>query len=167
MPRVNNQRSTLISETATLYAHVARLLDPVRLLVWEEMGITFPQLRILFRIDANPHIDLRGLADALHISASAASQQVDKLVAKGLLTRSDDPADRRRLHLELTPQAEEAVGEISRSIQEYSTNLIESFSDDDLQTLHRLLGMLVEANTPPPAIKLSTTRTTRRAAGAR
>jgi DNA-binding MarR family transcriptional regulator len=142
----------LIHETAILCGRVARLLDPVRLRVWEERGITFPQLRILFRVRLNPEIDLRSLADGLEISPSAASQQVDKLVERGFILRSEDPQDRRRLRLTLTSQGEEAAGEYSRAAIDYSTRVVSTLPEDDLRDLRRLLGTLIELNTPPPPL---------------
>jgi DNA-binding MarR family transcriptional regulator len=112
---MNESAHKLMQETVTRYARAARLLDPMRLQVWEEMDINFPQLRILFRVRAQPGIDLRTLAEQTGISASAASQQVDRLVDRGLLLRRDDPEDRRRLSLELTERGQQATGEISRA----------------------------------------------------
>ena len=153
MPAMNSEAlDELIHETAILVGRVARLLDPVRLRVWEERGITFPQLRILFRVRLNPEIDLRSLADGLEISPSAASQQVDKLVERGLILRSEDPQDRRRLRLTLTTQGEEAAGEYSRAAVDYSTRVVSTMAEDDLRDLRRLLGTLIEFNTPPPPL---------------
>lgn len=142
----------LTRETAVLCGRMARLLDPVRLRVWEERGITFPQLRILFRVRLNPDIDLRSLADGLEISPSAASQQVDKLVERGLILRSEDPQDRRRLQLSLTPQGEEAAGEYSRGAIDYSTRVVSALEVDDLKELRRVLTTLIERNNPPPPL---------------
>jgi DNA-binding MarR family transcriptional regulator len=142
----------LIRETAVLCGRVARLLDPVRLRVWEERGITFPQLRILFRVRLNPDIDLRSLADGLEISPSAASQQVDKLVERGLISRTEDPQDRRRLRLSLTAQGEDAAGEYSRAAIDYSTRVVSTLDVADLKELRRVLTALIELNTPPPPL---------------
>ncbi|HRC62149.1 MAG: MarR family transcriptional regulator [Dehalococcoidia bacterium] len=150
-----NEPSALIKETAVLFGRSTRLVDPMRLRMWEEQGITFPQLRILFRVRMHPDIDLRTLADGLAISPSAASQQVDKLVERGLLWRTEDPQDRRRLRLQLTPQAEEAVGEYSRTVTEYISAILARLSQKDLKELHRLLGTLEELNSPPPPLPSS------------
>ena len=158
MPAMNDQerdledRDALVKETAVLYGRVARLLDPVRLRIWEEQGITFPQLRILFRVRMNPDIDLRSLADGLGISPSAASQQVDKMVERRLLLRSEDPQDRRRLRLQLTPYAEESVGAYSRTASDYTSRVVSKLSDEELADLRRLLTKLSELNTPPPPL---------------
>lgn len=141
-----------LKQTAHLFGRATRLLDPIRLRMWEEQGITFPQLRILFRVRMHPDIDLRTLADGLAISPSAASQQVDKLVDRGLLWRTEDPQDRRRLRLQLTPQAEESIGEYSRTATEYVSAILSRLSAKDLKELNRLLLIIEELNTPPPPL---------------
>jgi len=150
-----NDQAAQIRETAILFGRATRLVDPMRLRMWEEQGITFPQLRILFRVRMHPEIDLRTLADGLAISPSAASQQVDKLVERGLLWRTEDPQDRRRLRLQLTPQAEESVGEYSRTVTEYISAILGRLSAKDLKELHRLLSTLEKLNEPPPPLPTS------------
>lgn len=146
---MNEPAHSLMQETVTRYARAARLLDPMRLQVWEEMDINFPQLRILFRIRAQPGVDLRTLAEQTGISASAASQQVDRLVERGLLLRRDDPEDRRRLSLELTERGQQATGEISRASHSYLEAILSCLSTDELADLHRVLGRIL-ANPPKP-----------------
>src|SRR5689334_16503672 len=98
----SSARDELMADATLAFARASRLLDPLRLHVWEEMGITFPQLRILFLVRRDPGSDLRSLAERLDVGTSAASQQVDRLVDKGLLSRLEDPEDRRRLRISLT-----------------------------------------------------------------
>ncbi len=152
---MNEADNNLLGETVTRFARAARLLDPMRLQVWEEMGINFPQLRILFRVRSHSGIDLRSLADLMGISASAASQQVDKLVERDLLVRKDDPEDRRRLSLELTERGQQATGAISRASRSYLESALSSLSEEDLDGLNRILGHLLErapvpSNRPRP-----------------
>jgi DNA-binding MarR family transcriptional regulator len=147
---MSDVNDNLMRETITRYSRAARLLDPMRLQVWEEMDINFPQLRILFRVRAHPGIDLRTLAEQMGISASAASQQVDKLVDRKLLERKDDPEDRRRLSLELTERGRQATGEISRASRSYLESALSTLSREELSDLHRILGHILE-HAPSPA----------------
>lgn len=142
---MDRTRDDLLHDTAGLYTRAARVLDSVRLQVWESMGVTFPQLRILFRVRGHPGIDVRGLAQGLGISPSAASQQVDKLVARGLLDRREDPDDRRHVRLELTDLGRQAAGEISRASRSHVESVLSALSTDDLSELRRLLDRVVTA----------------------
>ncbi len=136
---MNDQREALLQETAAVYGRAARVLDPVRLQVWESMALSFPQLRILFRIRNEPGIDVRTLASRMGISASGASQQVDRLVERGFVGRSDDLEDRRRVRLELTDLGHQATGEISRAARGRVAAVLAPLSDDDLRQLKVLL----------------------------
>ncbi len=138
-------REDRLQEAIEAYLRTAQVLDPLRLRVWETMKITFPQLRILFRIRARPGIDLRRLAEELSITASAASQQVDKLVDHGLVARKEDAADRRRIHLELTPQGQQTAGEISRASRSYLRSILATLSDEELDILQQVLGRVLAA----------------------
>ncbi|HVB64832.1 MAG TPA: MarR family winged helix-turn-helix transcriptional regulator [Nitrolancea sp.] len=148
---MNEVNDNLMRDTVTLYARAARMLDPMRLQVWEEMGINFPQLRILFRVRSRPGIDLRTLAEQMGISASGASQQVDKLVERGFLVREDDPDDRRRLSLELTEHGQQATGEISKATRSYIESALSVLSDEELADFHRLLSRVL-ASAPGSAM---------------
>jgi DNA-binding MarR family transcriptional regulator len=142
---MDRNRQQLLHDAALVYARAARLLDPVRLQVWESMGVTLPQLRILFRVRARPGIDVRTLAAGLGISSSAASQQVDKLVARGLVRRSEDPTDRRHVRLELTDLGRQAAGEISRATRSRIEAVLGALSDEELAELQRLLERVLAA----------------------
>lgn len=137
-------RDELLIETALLYGRSMRVLDPIRLRVWDNMGIAQPQLRILFQVRARPDIDLRSLAESLGISPSAASQQVDKLVERELLARTPDPADRRRLQLNLTDLGRAATRALSRASHNYVQEILQGLSDDDLRTFHELLEKILD-----------------------
>ena len=142
-PGMEKDREALLHDTTSRFIRAVGILDPVRLQAWESMGITFPQLRILFRVRRQPGIDVRGLASALTISPSAASQQVDKLVTRGLIHRSEDPEDRRHVCLELTDLGLQAVGEISRSTRSRLGTILSGLADDEIADLHRLLDRVL------------------------
>jgi len=129
---------------ARLYMQAATLLDPVRFQAWERLGVTFAQLRILFYICRKPGVDIRGLAEELGISASAVSQQVDRLVVRELLHRTDNPEDRRRVALALTERGQELTEEVSRASQDrIALLLLSRLSQDEIADMQRVLERLV------------------------
>ncbi len=62
--------------------------------------LTMQQVRVLGHIAKDPGISGHEIGDRLGVSAPTASGLIDRLVEKGLITRTDDPDDRRvrRLH---------------------------------------------------------------------
>lgn len=74
-----------------------------------EDRVTLPQLRVLVLIASRGTLNLNALAAAMNVHPSNASRACDRLVAAGLLRRTESPLDRRNLALELTEQGLELI----------------------------------------------------------
>jgi DNA-binding MarR family transcriptional regulator len=69
-----------------------------------EDRVTLPQLRVLVLVASHGTLNLNALAEAMGVHPSNASRSVDRLVAAGLLRRTESTLDRRNLVLELTDE---------------------------------------------------------------
>jgi len=134
-----------LDEAITVFGKAARLLDSLRLHFWEERGLTLPQLRILFKIREEPGIGVREMAQAFEVSPSNITQQVDKLVARGLVCRAERPEDRRQVAHTITETGEAVAGEISQEAREYTHSLLIGMSSKERDELTRLLQHLLDA----------------------
>ncbi|WP_370416080.1 MarR family winged helix-turn-helix transcriptional regulator [Streptomyces fradiae] len=67
-----------------------------------EHGVTVSQWGVLITVHRGDATTTREVARYLGIDAGAVSRLVDRLAAKGLMTREPDPASRRTLRLALT-----------------------------------------------------------------
>lgn len=79
-----------------------------------EDQVTLPQLRVLVMVASRRSLNLRAVAEGLSVHASNATRICDRLVVAGLLSRRDDPADRRHLILELTPAGQRLVDRVNQ-----------------------------------------------------
>ena len=70
----------------------------------ESLGVTSRQVTLLWLIRSNPGLSLRELAAEERISAPALSGHVDRLEKAGLIQRTRDEGDRRRVGLTLTEE---------------------------------------------------------------
>ncbi len=70
-----------------------------------EAAVTLPQLLLLSRIEQLGSASLAAIGDEFSVSIPALSQMIDRLVRQGWLDRAEDPADRRRKAIRVTPQA--------------------------------------------------------------
>lgn len=72
-------------------------------------GIT-PQQHVLLTIvrghQSYPSVTVGHIAEALQVRQSSASLLVDRCVKRGLLERGEDPLDRRRAVISLTPEGQ-------------------------------------------------------------
>lgn len=134
----------MLDEAVTSFVRAARILDAARLHVWDERGLTLPQLRILFRVRTQPGSGVRDLALAFGVSASNVTQQIDKLVARGLIDRSDRPDDRRQVSLKLTETGEQVAGEVSHETRSHLSAVLNRLEPEERSDLVRLLGRIAE-----------------------
>jgi DNA-binding MarR family transcriptional regulator len=96
---------------------VANQLRPVLLQLARELrrevhplGVTGGQVSLLFSIRRSPGVGVRELAAREGVSPAAMSRHVTRLVRAGLVSRTAGAGgDRRRVGLELTPEAERVL----------------------------------------------------------
>jgi DNA-binding MarR family transcriptional regulator len=81
----------------------------------EESGLSLTQVKALIALDderGGPR-PIRGLAEELGITAPAATRAVDALVERRLVSRSEDPDDRRVRRIAITDAGRRLVGELA------------------------------------------------------
>lgn len=147
-----------LERAVSVFSQAARLLDSPRLHAWDERGLTLPQLRILFRVRQEPGIGVKDLAHAFEVSTSNVTQQVDKLVTRGLLARTDRPEDRRQVSLTLTDEGMQVAGEVSLASRGYIRGLLGRMQPQDMDTLIELLSRLLDLAATPAEVTTGPSR---------
>lgn len=99
--------------TALLTASRALVGVSARSLAAVEDTVTVTQFRSLVVLSAHGPTTLVQLAGRLEVNASTAQRQVDRLVSMGLVTREDNPADRRQVRIDLTRQGARIVATVT------------------------------------------------------
>ena len=85
---------------------VARLMRTVFERRVRAVGLTRAQWLVIARVHRRPGLSQSEVADLLEIEKASAGRLIDRMQAKGWLTRSADANDRRINRLHLTPAAE-------------------------------------------------------------
>jgi DNA-binding MarR family transcriptional regulator len=84
--------------------------------VAQTTGLPMQQYQVLLAIKGYPareEVTVGELAKELLLAHHSASELADRMVSKGLLTRSTDQRDRRRTLLTLTPEAEAVLARMA------------------------------------------------------
>jgi DNA-binding MarR family transcriptional regulator len=102
----------------------------------EYLGINTTDARAVDVIDQHGRIAAGDLARELRLSTGAVTTLVDRLERAGYARRLDDPDDRRRVLIELTPVVHKLSAQIYGSPAD-ATSFADGFTDKELEVLHR------------------------------
>lgn len=100
------------SEEARWLADYLRKMVSGRPAVWAGSELTLAQLLALHFISAKAPVTLITLSELLGTRPPATSAMVDRLTRAGLVRRTPDHTDRRRVLLAVTGQASAMIGKI-------------------------------------------------------
>jgi DNA-binding MarR family transcriptional regulator len=114
--------------------------------VIDDSGLTFSQMKVLVELETAEE-DARtvtALSEELGISAASASRAADGLVRKKLLTRVEDPDDRRVRRLALTAKGRELAERIISARLAGLEDFADSLEPDERQKLEAALDALLK-----------------------
>ena len=84
------------------------------------------------------------LARAVGIEGPTMTRHLDGLERAGLVERQRDPVDRRAVQVQLTRAGHALHGRLLKAVIAFNQQLRTGLSNDDIQTLRRVLGRLRE-----------------------
>lgn len=85
-----------------------------------------------------------GCAREMQIDAGAMTRMLDRLEAKGLLTRERSVSDRRVVNLALTPRGAEVAAHIPHVLSQVLNEHLRGFSADEFALLLKLLQRFID-----------------------
>lgn len=118
----------------TIPAYWHRIRAHIRQTAEEQFELSVEQFHVL-RLIRRGHTSVSKLAQVRHISRPAASQAVNILVARALVTRRRDATDRRYIHLALTASGNALLDDI---LEDTRCRMIQSLAELSLAELAAL-----------------------------
>lgn len=91
---------------------------------WANLELTVPQLRALFVIHRGDQTSVSQLARRLESRLSSTSVLVDRLVKAGMVSRTADASDRRRVLLDVTKEGSDLIERLRRGRVDLRTWLL-------------------------------------------
>jgi DNA-binding MarR family transcriptional regulator len=126
------------------FGAVARRLRSASMAAFAAYDVTPSQVRAIRVLDTHGGVRSKELADHLRIAPRSTTEVVDALEAKGLVSRSADPHDRRATLVALTDRGRELSEEVRRARGVESERIFERLTPTDRADLARILGKLSE-----------------------
>jgi DNA-binding MarR family transcriptional regulator len=135
----------VVEDLGTIYLRLQELNVPT----WLRLDLTMAQFRALVLVSHQRGITVGEVGARLSIGQSAASLLVDHLVRRGLVARTEDPADRRRSLLACTPAGEALLDELRHGKGQALREWLAWLSDDELQGMAHGLHIMAAAARAP------------------
>jgi DNA-binding MarR family transcriptional regulator len=110
-----------------------------------EPEISLPQLRVLVILASRGPQSLGTVARLLDVHPSSATRACDRLVSSGLLTRNENPADRRQLRLELTATGRRLIQDVMNHRRQQIEELLRRIPAEERAALTLALRALAAA----------------------
>lgn len=89
-------------------------------------GVSISQSHVLDLLAEEGEVPMQQLARRMFKSVSTMTRVVAQLVKRGHVTRRQDPADRRMVRVEITPQGQAVVAAIRRDLIETQKTILQS-----------------------------------------
>jgi DNA-binding MarR family transcriptional regulator len=103
-----HDQATSSREVVRAVADLVSLIEPRLLGLWQEVGMTLSQRRVLRRLWDGPR-SAGEVATGLGISSPSLTRMLAKLEHRGFVVRALDKDDRRRILIELTSQGRRSL----------------------------------------------------------
>jgi MarR family transcriptional regulator for hemolysin len=104
--------------------------------------LTVPQFRTLAFVNRNEGSPLCKVADHMGLTSPSASKLVDGLIKRGMMTREDQPDDRRRVRLVVTSRGRAILQASTRGTLAYLAKKMSSVSADDREIISKAMETL-------------------------
>ena len=113
----------------------------IRGIAAEKFHLTVEQFQVLRRIRRGI-ASVSDLADDSRTSRSAVSKAVDVLVNKGLISRSQDPADRRNIPLALTTEGQRVIAGIYDETERWLADRFDRLTTAELESVLQSMDLI-------------------------
>jgi DNA-binding MarR family transcriptional regulator len=133
----------LIEEMIELQRRVDRDRRQYELDAWMHLNLSIGQLKSLFFVSNRGATSLSKLAAALRVTPTNTTGIVDRLLKRGLITRTESPDDRRVLLLRTTPLGDELITELRQKRKERMAELFNRLSEEEAKYMAEALKIMV------------------------
>jgi DNA-binding MarR family transcriptional regulator len=138
-------KSKPIEDIVQLQHRLARAMRQHTPDAWLALNLTIGQLKSLFFIDFEGTTNVKKLAAALEATPPNVTGIVGRLVEQGLVSREENPEDRRMLILRTTPKAKALLAELREMEMNRMSGILMRLSPEELSVLAQSLTTLIRA----------------------
>ena len=141
MEQLSVKQQTIIKQLRILFRAVQAHSRSVE----TACGLSSAQLWMLYEVSLSHGIKVSELASILSIHRSTSSNMLDKLEKKNLIFRDRSKSDQRSVHIYITEQGKELLGQAPSPPQGQLSNTLAKLSSEQLTNLETSLQVFIDA----------------------
>jgi DNA-binding MarR family transcriptional regulator len=142
---MDDDRLQRIHRILSCFDGLAHGFNPGREHAWMKVDLTMPQLKALIYVTRNEGATSGQIANGLGVGLSTMTGIVDRLAEQNMVTRREDPRDRRITRVLATPNARALVDDLLRYRNEAVSTILSQLDPDQLQTVENAFQHLFDA----------------------
>lgn len=112
---------------------------------WIELNLSIAQLKSLLFIASKGKTNFKKIAEALGVTPPNITGIIDRLVEQGLVSRTENPEDRRIMLLQVTDKGQQLLANLRERRVNYMRQVLARMSEEELLILSKGLSALVKA----------------------
>jgi DNA-binding MarR family transcriptional regulator len=124
-----------VERIVTLQGDIARVVESDRAVAWLDVDLTIQQIKAVFILVRAGSLTAGQIGRELHVGFSTVTGLVDRLADQGLVSRGEDPRDRRATRVVPTDAARALVDRLYAYRRETLSHLLEHVSTEALVKL--------------------------------
>jgi DNA-binding MarR family transcriptional regulator len=129
----------MLEDALLAYFRSLSIVDSLRLRLWDERNLTTPQLRMMFILAGQDGVTPGALAERMHVTPPTITGLTDRLAKQGLISRVEDPNDRRLVRLSLTDEGRRTTNELETMGRAFLKEVLGRLPPDHVKRLTELL----------------------------
>ncbi|MED3645914.1 MarR family transcriptional regulator [Halalkalibacterium halodurans] len=106
--------------------------------------ITPPQFVALQWLNEHGDMTIGELSQKMYLACSTTTDLIDRMEKNHLVERVKDQNDRRVIRIHLLERGKTIIEEVIRKRQEYLTDILEKFSDEEVSMFENYLNVLYD-----------------------
>jgi DNA-binding MarR family transcriptional regulator len=140
----DSRREAIIEEGGKVFRAYQTSNDNFDEAIANHVGMNRTDMRCIDLIDQAGGMTAGELARAAGLTTGAVTAVIDRLEKAGMARRVADPADRRRVRLEVTPKLWERTGPLMMPFLAESQAILDDYSTDELERFTEFLRRVIE-----------------------
>ena len=142
---ITGDKKALINRILELQERFFHIMRPDEKEAWLELNLTIAQLKSLIFIRSEGMTNFKTLAAVMKVTPPDVTRVIDRLVEQGLVTREENPDNRRMQMLRVTDKGDTLLQGLRERGPHRMLGVLKLLSVEDLSALYRGFSALIRA----------------------